>query len=375
MNRREFIGGLTTSALLGGCRLLEGEAYSAAVLGDTHYDDASAETFHAKAMADEAWKKRHPMRVKEFARNGKMWSGPSRRILEASGRTVTPDTRFVLQMGDLVQGDCVDPELHKKMLGETLAFMKKVYPKGLPFLPVCGNHDIRLGDDKNDNGALAAYEEFMIPYSRAEVGGWACGTVDDTTYGFRSGPDLYVMINFNKARQTMPVVKRLFAENPDVRYTFVVTHGGVLPFDCWCRWCYLGEPREDDARREMRALFAARNAIVLSGHTHHLELKDAEFPEGRITEMTMNTVQGLSKGGENPAEPANVREGVETYGTIADVLYPDYKALVEEYKPHLTRFYHANGVGHARLRVSNWGVWFDYYGRDALEPTKTFRLR
>ena len=41
----------------------------------------------------------------------------------------------------------------------------------------------------------------------------------------------------------------------------------------------------------------------------------------------------------------------------------------------MTRYYYANAVGHARMRVSDDGVWFDYYGRDALEPTKTFLLR
>ena len=38
-------------------------------------------------------------------------------------------------------------------------------------------------------------------------------------------------------------------------------------------------------------------------------------------------------------------------------------------------YWFANAVGHAKLRVSDEGVWFDYYGRDALTPTKTFALR
>lgn len=379
MRRREFISGLAAAGLAGGCRLFKkaGESYSVGVLGDTHYDADPDTTYHLAFRIEFDGTGKHPSRYREFKRNAKMWAGPSKRILQASGKCVTPDTRFVLQLGDLVQGDCNDFGVHKKMLGDTLAFMRKVYPRGLPFLSVCGNHDIRHGNDKNDNAAIKPYEQFMVPYARKQLGDWACGTVDDTTYGFRCGPDLYVMLNFNKGVKTMPVVRRILEENADVRYTFVVTHGGVYPFDCWNRrWFYLGKPKEDEARREMRSLLASRDAIVLCGHTHHLELKDAKFPEGWLTELTMNTVQGLSTGGENPAVPEVIREGTNHYGDAEWVRKdPAAQALFDEYRPYMTRYYLANAVGHGRLRVSDDGVWFDYYGRDALTPTKTFLIR
>ena len=378
MNRREFLKGVAVSAAgaaFGGCRMFgEGESYSVSVLGDTHYDTAPDTVYHAGFRRLFDGTGGHPSRYKEFVRNAKMWAGPSRRILEASGKCVTPDTRFVLQMGDLIQGDCNDFAVHRRMLGDTLAFMRSVYPKDLPFISVCGNHDIRHGNDADDNAAIAPYEEFMVPYARGQVG--TMGTVDGTTFGFRSGPDLYVMVNFNKGATTVPVVRRILAANPDVRHTFVVTHGGVFPFDSWeTRWFYLGGPELDASRREMRALLASRDAIVLCGHTHKLELKDAEFPEGRITEMTMNTVQGTGTAYENPAEPEVVREGAETYGDTEWARSANIAPLFDEYRPYMKRYYLAKAVGHARMRVSDRGVWFDYYGRDALTPTRTFRLR
>ena len=381
MRRREFIGGLAAAGgagLLGGCRLFgRGNAYSVAVLGDTHYDAAPDSIYHAAFRIAYDGTGRHLARYREFARNAKMWAGPSKRILEASGRCVTPDTRFVLQLGDLIQGDCNDFAVHRRMLGDTLAFMKGVYPKDLPFISVCGNHDIRHGNDKGDNSAILPYEEVMVPFNRTQAGALACEEIYDTTYGFRCGPDLYIVINFNKGVATIPVVKRLLAKNPDVRYTFVVLHGGVFPFDSWStRWFYLGRKGMDAERREMRALLASRDAIVLSGHTHHLEFKQAEFPEGRLTEMTMNTVQGGSQGEENPAIPEVLREGVAQYGsTDWATLVPEVNDLFAEYRPYMRAYYLANAVGHARMRVADDGVWFDYHGRDSLDATRTFRLR
>lgn len=90
----------------------------------------------------------------------------------------------------------------------------------------------------------------------------------------------------------------------------------------------------------------------------------------------MNSVPGRSDGGEYPGEPEVVREGVDRYGDV-DWARTDaeYAALFDEYRPYMTRYYFANAAGHARLRVSDAGVWFDYYGRESISPTRTFKLR
>ena len=393
LSRREFVGGMSAFAGLaaGGCAGLRGAAdrtYSVSVLGDLHYDTAPDTVYHAKFIELFKGTELHPLRFKEFVRNAKMWAGPSRKILEASGKCVTDDTAMVLQMGDLIQGDCNDFAVHRRMLEDTARLMKSVYPDSLPFVTTCGNHDIREGGKGRNFAAAKPYAEFARDFHRRELGGRVCGAIGESTFAFRQGPDLYLVMDFNPAETTTALVRRILDENRDVRYTFIVTHGGVFPFDSWtCRWFYLGgshgtdrsprvDPKVDAQRREMRALFASRNAIVLCGHTHHLELKEAEFPEGTITEMTMNSVPCKSDGGEFPAVPEVVREGVGNYGNVDWVKRdPSLVALFGEYQPFMRRYCLADAAGHARMRVSDAGVWFDYYGREAVTPTRTFVLR
>ena len=352
-----------------------GDAYSVAVLGDLHYDVAPDGVYHAAFRKEWDGTGRRTSRNREFARNAANWSGPTQRMLAASGRCVTSDTRFVLQLGDLIQGDCDDFPTHARMLRDALALTTGFYPAGLPFVSVCGNHDIRDGSDRNDIAAAKPYAEVMVPFCRDQLGSMACGTVDGTTFGFRCGPDLYVAVDYNGGRKVLPAVRRILDGNRDVRYTFVAVHGGVFPFNCSPdREFFLGGKADDDVRREMRALLAGRQAIVLCGHTHCLELKEAAFPEGTLTEVTMNTVW-KDGSAENPAMPRVLIEGVGAYGTDRARRTPEIEAMFGEYRPYMTRYFLSNAVGHARLRVSDEGVWFDYFGHDALVPTRTFHLR
>ena len=77
--------------------------------------------------------------------------------------------------------------------------------------------------------------------------------------------------------QTVETVKRLLADNPGTRYTFVAIHAPVLPMDLRkIRWFYLGWEHYDKHRKEIRELLARR--------------EDWFGDSGRITEMVINSV-------------------------------------------------------------------------------------
>ena len=373
MTRREFtayLGGVSAALGLPGCGLFRtgADSYSVPVLGDMHYDAFPREKFHAKAMR--LWAEKggvHPERIREFDRNAKMWQDLCKRILESSAAVRRDDAAFLLQLGDLVQGDCEDNALHMRMLKEATDLLESAFP-GLPVVSLCGNHDVREGSD--DVGAAKPYAERMIPYESKQLAAFAPDGFASTTFGFRRGRDLWIVLDFNFGARDVGIVRRLLAENQDVRYTFVATHGPVLPMSIWkCRWFYLGSPEEDALRREMRTLFAKRQAIILAGHVHSLELKDWYGDGGRITEMVLNTCAGRSDGTYFPAEPQVVSEDAVTYGDWGE------KELFDEYRPGIRRYFVSRAVGHHVLHVGDDGVTLDYYGHDARVPTKSFLLR
>ena len=326
-------------------------SYSVAVLGDLHYDDAR---FHTSE---------HPGVKSRQA----MWKKESPAILAASGDVVGRDTSFALQLGDIVDGGASSYTTHTQSLAEATSILERTY-HGLPVVVVCGNHDPGRG----------AFKGFMIPWQAAQLTQLSANEVKDTTFGFRHGPDLWIVIDFNDGPRTIPKVKKILDENPDVRYTFVAIHGPVLPMDVWkVRWFYLGNA--DAQRREMRALLAKRNVIVLSAHVHALEYKDWYGDGGRITEMVLNSVP---REGEKftPAVPSVISETPADYGAWLKTAEKTdanmrFDALFDEYRPGLKARYAARAAGHHVLRVSDSGVVLEYYGGTAMEPTKIFKLR
>ena len=81
-----------------------------------------------------------------------------------------------------------------------------------------------------------------------------------------------------------------------------------------------------------------------------------------------------------PAEPRVISETPDDYGAWLKAAAKNdanekFEVLFEEYRPGLKARYGASAVGHHVLRVSDAGVVLEYYGFDAVEPTKVFTLR
>ena len=369
--RRNFIrgGAAAIGALLSGYATAGASrrTCSVAVLGDLHFDAPDRARYHAD-YTHSTTRKRYEAHLAEHVRNAEMWSERMPRLLRASAACTRADTAFVLQMGDLVQGDCGKRETHERMLADAFRVVKGAYGGRLPFVSVVGNHDIR-GDVEGD-GALEAFDAWQPAVVGRELGVKAKGT----TFSFRQGPDVFIVVDFNDPRPDMAEVKRLLRESEGARHTFIVTHGPAIPHGEG-RWFLLGKAGRDTERRELRALLARRNAIVLAGHTHVMERCDCTMPEGRITQFVFNSVWSKPE----LARPEIVAKGVGQYGTAAKK--PSRHggtggpSLVAEYRPFVKDFLLAKAAGHYRLEVKGEHVDVVFYGGDATVPTSTFRLR
>lgn len=346
------------------------DSYRVLMLGDTHFD-TDKEVYHSACYANG----RKPSKTlqEEFARNASMWKERCPKLVASAYSKKTPNTSFVLQLGDLIQGDCDDPAVHTKMLGDTIDYFKKAMP-GLPFLTVVGNHDIRGKD------ASPAYSNFMparmtqelnLPQINAGV------DLKKTTFAFRHKEDLYVFVNFCYPNDK--IIKEAFAQHADARYKFVITHGAVLPWDAWGVTYGLYGGKVNKRRDEMRKIFAENNVIVLTGHVHAVGYCKYVDEFGSITQFMLNSVWKEDSPRELnviATKPEDIGSNVKNiYGKKVNELNT-YLSVLDSFKSGVTEYFFAKGAtGYATMDVSDDAVEVTFYSCDSREPAKTFKLR
>lgn len=396
-SRRSFIGcsAAWTIGCVAGCRTENSRSsYSVPLLGDVHYDRPPIETFHSEFRLQHGTDGMFDSYRSEFESFSSMWGavGRSAGLIAASGKIRRSDAAFALQLGDLVEGDCESSSVHARMLSEALALMKRTYGD-VPFLTVAGNHDVRKGSHRQ--GEYESYRHDICTWLSHELRLEVCGL----TFSFKCGPDLWIIADYN--RPDVERVEKLLSENQDARYTVFCTHGAVLTNGdrsprCWF---FLGLPQYDfatgkrippkerkpkipvwdAARRRVRRMLAERHAIVLSGHTHRLELRDWYGDGGRITEFVMNSVTRTVKGMDVPGTPNIIGDKPSDFGRCRvnpnspRDAYVD--SLYSEYEAGMKRYYTADAAGHAELLFSDDGVRANYYGLDSTKPCTSFKIR
>lgn len=353
-------------ALCLGAVAVRADSYRVLLFGDTHYDK-DKEVYHS-ALYENG---RKPSKVieEEFARNAAMWKERCPRLVASAYSKKTPNTSFALQMGDLIQGDCGDPEVHTRMLKDTVDYFKQAMP-GLPFITAAGNHDVRGVDAR---GAYERYmpgrmtEELSLPPINAEV------EVKRSTFAFRHKEDLYVIVDFNNPSTS--VIKKAFEEHADARYKFLVTHGAVLPWDAWGVTYGLYGGKVNERRDEMRKVFAENNVIVLTGHVHAFAYCKYVDEFGSITQLMVNSVWEE----DSPQELDVIATKPEDIGSNVRRLYGKAETelfVLDSFKAGIKEYFFAKGsAGYATMDVSDEGVIVTYYICDSHEPAKVIKLR
>jgi len=341
----------------------KGAAYSVAILGDTHYDAEPESVYHSHYDESNKWAK---VQHEEFRRNGEMWRERCPRLLNASARVASDKpTKFVLQLGDIIQGDCDDVETHKKMLDDCIRILRAPYPGGLPFLTVIGNHDFR------GKGARKAYLEFAEPFISKELR----KKVAYPVFSFRTGGDLWVFCDFEIGDLT-PVSDAVDSA-PDARHVFVVTHGPFTMSGCESsyRWRLGGRQQCEPTRGRLYETLSRRHAIVLSGHTHTTDFYRHENKFGGFTEFTANSVwknEGLATA--KPMYSLPDEYGKSSLAKLTGAKLEDFKKELAFFAPGLREYFHNKAAGHCRLNVSESKVEMEFYPGDATTPARVFRM-
>jgi len=341
----------TVVCLLSGMTLL---AYEAILFGDVHFD---SEEVRDPAMARLAYQK------KEKDRNLKLWEKSIPALLDRARRKVTPKTAFVLQLGDIIQGDCGSRERHEKSLNTVLPIFCRTFPS-VPFLVVTGNHDTR------GKGGRDAYEAVMIPYLARTLEKPLAPTLP-LQYAFMQENDLYVCWDGN--RPDLDFLEQVLQEHPKRRRLFVVTHLPVIPLSQNTpAWVVYGIPDKPALRRRLLDVLAKNNAIVLCAHVHTTALVHWQSSAGKITQISFSSMFPL-KTGEVKVIERDVqnlfpevmqnKDASKQMAVLADLL-PGYRKF-KVFQPK---------AGFTVLKSSEQGVTLEFYCTEKPDVTHTIQL-
>lgn len=377
MDRRSFFkysaGAVVGASLLGRATeafAADRDKYSVVILGDTHYDAPDPDKYHADYTDPNPT--REANHRKEFVRNAEMWDVRCPELVKRAAHLVDDDTRFVLQMGDLIQGDTATAAAHTAFLADTFDLLKQGVAPNLPFVTVAGNHDLRGNDDAV---AKKAYADYMPARLSKELG----KPIQDTNFRFDVGDDAYIVLNFTQA--DVARIEQLLRGAEGARHTFVVVHSPVFPYDSASYWWWILLGSRDDnraeERRHVRRLLASRQAVVLCGHTHKTELLDWYGDGGRITQMTMSSVWAKESQGawtEKVSSP-------DGYGSQMLKSHPELgepgpvQDLFNEYRPGVRRYSWADAAGSYKLLVGPDDIFVDFYAGSSTLLSHRFQLR
>ena len=374
-SRRDFIksaGAFAGVFCLHGCASCRGDRrYSVAVLGDTHYDAEPESVYHSHYDESNKWA---AVQHEEFRRNGEMWRERCRRLLESSAVLAgAHPTRFVLQMGDIIQGDCDDVPTHRRMLDDCISMFRAAYPADLPLLTVMGNHDVR------GKGARQAYLDYaaqLIARETARLTG-VSAVADYPVFSFRFGPDRWVFCDF-ETQDLQPVIDAIESDD-GARHVFLVTHGPfTISEERSFAWRLGGGRKCDALRPRLYEALSRRRAVVLSGHTHLTTFSRHENAFGGFCEFTANSVwkkelTSLATGEAFCEDPSLF--GATGAGLLEGERLDRFKRELELFRPGVREYFNSRAAGHFRLDVSDEDVTMSYYQGADKVPARRFALK
>ena len=347
------------------------DSYNILLLGDLHYDGPA---YHVREPENEVQKRG---RLRNFA----MWDGKSQDLLKEAASRVDDSFPWVVQLGDLSQGDGDDVELQSAMLRDAIATVKGNFP-GKKFLPVIGNHDLRLldafprWDEYDENGCCTQkagceyrpIRNAVIPHVQAETGLETAPAAVD--YVMHLGDDLYIFIDPFYPGGATEFIRQALADTPDSRRVFVVSHLALFPCEPATKWAMWTIP-DCAAVAEM---LAPRRAVILSGHTHYNHLIRYRHPRGVINQLVLSSMSTHWR-----ARPLELTTG--NYADFAKLMFPYLEGRPREifpdenYLDHRTWRCIADGkpssaTGYAVMRVTPDSVTAEIYDGGATPAMK-----
>lgn len=346
------------------------KSYNIALLGDIHYDRADlhdAEVYKkfnpkvpfAKGVVNKdglySWRSQTLWATeslgydpKSTPKNIKMWKKDLPELLDNAAKTAAEKkSLYLFQLGDMVQGDAGTYKLHKEMLSGGYSAMTSRFD--CPVLVSLGNHDTR------GPGGMQSWQEIIETAYDANVKNIVR---KNSNFYFNLKGDIYFFYDLlNPDLDMLEAAVKL-----PCRYFFFISHVPVIPSHS----SLIKNIVSDDTER-LVSLLLKRNAIVLSGHTHGMTLARYQCGKNSITQFIINSTL------RNPKIQKQFKRQV-IFGKAPKKQPPKAVALWNKlFKDKINVKLQTSGSGYAIMRVSDEGVFIDFYS--AGKGMTTFTLR
>lgn len=354
---KKIFSTVVVAVTLCGCSI--NNSYNIVLLGDIHYDrtdlhdhevykNFKPEVPYAQGVINEnglfSWRsqtlwvtKNKGEDLRTVPKNVKMWEKDIPALLDnAADAAKKNNTHYLFQLGDIVQGDAGTYDLHKKMLAGGLGALTSRFD--CPVLVALGNHDTR------GPGGMQAWQDVIITHYDKTL---KKSERKDSNFYFELNGDIYYFHDLLN-----PDIEFLEkAVNIPSRYFFFVSHVPVVPAEeSW------GRNFLSDYTEEILNLLLKRDAIVLSGHTHNINISRYQPQKGggTITQFVINSTLRSPKSQKKfTPKVAFSKKKMKNYTKNREMWEKLFAGKVDVSLL-------SAGSGYAVLRVSDKGVFVDY---------------
>jgi len=356
ITRREFVrrvcagaAGLSVSPLLAAAPVAP---FSFLLLGDLHFDRLE----HHDLPALGRDKPDDLRQVRDYSRITveilpKLFAALRDARAEA-GRPSMAGPRFVVQVGDLVEGLCGSAQRARQQDMEVLDWLRQAN-LGLPFLFAKGNHDI-TGD-----GAVEAFKEVFHPFLSEQAGRLQADVKPaGARYALEHANALFCFFDAYD-RESLPWLEAVLAGR-SAAHCFVVLHPPVVPYGARSTWHLYSADREKSQRDRFLELLGRHNAVVLSGHIHKYSFLERRTARGgKFVQLALSSVIPALA-----VEPRNLLSGIADYNADQVKVEPAFspateahrRAVYETEAPFVRQFQYADLPGYAVVTVDGAAV-------------------
>lgn len=326
---------------------IEPVEYSFVYLGDIHFDKNSHHDFE--------WVKANkPNDIRQIEDYVRITENHTPRLLkriQAAIETSSGKIKMVVQAGDLTEGLCGSRELQQTQFRDVKDCIRKYIP-GTTFVTVKGNHDI------TGPGAKEAYNSFMFPWLSEECS----KQITSASFFFMKGPDLFVFFDAYHDNN-LDWLEKTISRNKH-RYVFIVMHPPAVPYNARSTWHIFSKDKDKDVRERFLNILGANKVILLTAHLHKYVVLERKTSKGTFIQISMNSVISSSE-----ISVKDHLRGLGNYTGRLVELEPEFQPdtreqrqkMLEDEKPHITRFEYADFPGYAVINVSNTGINMDIY--------------